>query len=68
LLDLQCSASDAPIVTPYRLRTHRRSRKRIDRDAPSRETGFVLGVGADVALRPLMGSNEAALVAAFLLG
>jgi len=38
------------------------------RRTASRMSGFVLGVGADVALRLLMGSNEAALVAAFLLG
>src|SRR6266446_7670140 len=40
LLDLRCSGSDAPAVTPYRLPRS----KRTDRDArPSRESGFVLG-------------------------
>jgi hypothetical protein len=31
-LDLQCSGSDAPVVTPYRSPTHHR-RKYTDRDA-----------------------------------
>jgi hypothetical protein len=35
LLDLRCSGSDAPIVTPYRSTSQRHCQKRADRDAPS---------------------------------
>ena len=45
MLDLQCSGSDAPIVTPYRSPTHHRRRKSTDRDArlPARAGSFLGG-------------------------
>jgi hypothetical protein len=42
LLDLQCSGSDAPIVTPYRLRLSTAASHAPAATPPSRESGFVL--------------------------
>jgi hypothetical protein len=42
LLDLRCSGSDAPIVTPYRSTSQRHCQKRADHDArsPARAGSF----------------------------